>query len=149
MRRSLITLLTVFLAVGMLAGFAGPVAAQDTTATATVEQGDQTNVQVSEQNADVNVSGADDGDADNGDAPEEDDCSGECDDANDNDANDGETGDTNVNVAQASAQVNEQTQTAVAEATATDNSTTEINVSIDVPELDDNGDNGDADNDEV
>lgn len=37
MRRTIVTALTVFLAVGMLAGFAGPVAA-DTTANATVEQ---------------------------------------------------------------------------------------------------------------
>lgn len=44
----------MLLAIGMLAGFAGPVAAQDASnsADATVDQ-DQTNVQVSSQNAEV------------------------------------------------------------------------------------------------
>lgn len=136
MRTTIITALTVFLAIGMLAGFAGPVAAQDTAANATVNQGDQTNTQASSQSASVSVGGADDGDADNGDAPEEDDyddCSGECDDADDRDggdADDGDTGDTNVTIAQSNAQVNEQTQTAIAEATATDESTTNISVEL-------------------
>ena len=54
MRRSITITLTMLLAVGMLAGFAGPVAAQDVSnsADAEVDQ-DQTNVQASEQKATI------------------------------------------------------------------------------------------------
>lgn len=56
MHKSIRTILVVFLAVGLMASFAAPAAAQEVSvsnsAAATVDQ-DQTNVQVSEQNAEV------------------------------------------------------------------------------------------------
>lgn len=52
MKRALTTLVAVLVAVGMLAGFAGPVAAQGNSADATVAQG-QSNTQANSQNADI------------------------------------------------------------------------------------------------